>query len=615
MEKELKELREKIYYVDQEDKEKVNVLKNFLETFSYSNTKNFLDFEFAMKNFKIDTILSDEFSEEIIKKHVKKSSSADFIAWGIQWNSSSVFAELSDVKRREIFYKISSTFNPSQNANFDAVFKVTIGKEKKYVKEFILSEYTDSIPVLDRDRILREILTNYEITEEEIGTIFKKYPDFKEYPIIINNPNVTDEVKIALIKLTFKMKDISKFAATIGANMTDLSSIGLFIEAAIMQNNRIIDKMGNIKNVYARMFIGMRGDYFSANKIYNIISTDESDFFKKYPIDAKTFSELFIERINASSYWSNARKVLFTIYDKLFENPDIDEIIELSKGLELYQEKLAEKIKEDSYKILRETDDERFSQLLDIIMRNEKYKFSSVPKGLADVINERFNPERNDLLTYLDDNRSWRYSYANNNNRPLYDNMEIKKEALSNFSPEILKELRFITKDIWKMLFVITPECSIDQSSTGYINKIDDIRYRGSQFPTNSTETYRIIFTSPDDIIEIDIKNPGFKDRFIRDYYEKLNDPENIEEILPDLISYFTRMKREKTSYFSTSQYGDSFSKDFTQGRVDFSDPESLLGRITNSISDTAAELFPEFTNIPDNMLSIFSSILLALNF
>jgi hypothetical protein len=116
---------------------------------------------------------------------------------------------------------------------------------------------------------------------DEFSSEKNNLKDYKGYPVVIINPNLTQDQKILIIKKTYKQKDTNKYLDLIRDNMKDMNDFDSFIEATIIQNNRIKEKDDNIMATIERVMIGVRGQYFD---ISSKLSTykNVNKFFKKY---------------------------------------------------------------------------------------------------------------------------------------------------------------------------------------------------------------------------------------------------------------------------------------------------------------------------------------------
>jgi hypothetical protein len=103
--------------------------------------------------------------------------------------------------------------------------------------------------------------------------------EYSNWPIVIINGKLGQSQKIEMIKATFRQKDVNKYTEYIRTNMTDLDDLDSFIEATIIQNNRVTEKDRNVVDIIKRIFVGVRGKNYSVdmNKFSN-----KDKFFDKY---------------------------------------------------------------------------------------------------------------------------------------------------------------------------------------------------------------------------------------------------------------------------------------------------------------------------------------------
>jgi hypothetical protein len=144
-----------------------------------------------------------------------------------------------------------------------------------------------------------------------IAMIEENKINYTNLPLVILNDKIKEKEKIQIIKSTYKQKDIIKYTNFIKDNLENLNYIDSFIEATIIQNNRIKEKDRAIFDLIRRVFVGTRGNNSSIDfgKMKN-----KSEFFKKY---RKYFPiEKCSELMSDKSYYSrrNSKEFIAEMY-------------------------------------------------------------------------------------------------------------------------------------------------------------------------------------------------------------------------------------------------------------------------------------------------------------
>ena len=118
-------------------------------------------------------------------------------------------------------------------------------------------------------------------------------PRFKSYPLIILNENIEKDTRIKILKNKYKQKDLASYINEIEKNVKSLDIVDDFIEATVLQNNRVKEKNAGIINIMKYLFIGNGSTYFRSNKYTNIYKFASK--YKKYFLDPE-FCKMFFEK-------------------------------------------------------------------------------------------------------------------------------------------------------------------------------------------------------------------------------------------------------------------------------------------------------------------------------
>lgn len=147
-------------------------------------------------------------------------------------------------------------------------FKNTSGTIGEY-----MSKYIDNM-----------VATGYfEDPETIISYIQQEIPDYRGLSLIIMNKNVSIENRVKCLKKIYKQKDLPAFMESLRNSMTDLSVLDVFIEATIIQNNRVKEKDANIIKLWKNIFVSTEtstANLYDRNR--NGKLTGKVEFSKKY---------------------------------------------------------------------------------------------------------------------------------------------------------------------------------------------------------------------------------------------------------------------------------------------------------------------------------------------
>lgn len=140
------------------------------------------------------------------------------------------------------------------------------------------------------DTLVSTILrsSNIKDVDKFLSYVNTYLPNFRNYPLIILNSNVEKDKRIKILKSKYKQKDLPSYISIIKENINNLDVIDDFIEATVLQNNRVKEKEFGIVSIFKYIFITTdsywsRGrknvDYKSMEGIDNF-SIKYSEYFK-----------------------------------------------------------------------------------------------------------------------------------------------------------------------------------------------------------------------------------------------------------------------------------------------------------------------------------------------
>lgn len=114
-----------------------------------------------------------------------------------------------------------------------------------------------------------------------IDNIKKLYPEYQNYPLILLNTAVDSDERKKIIKKTFIQKHINRYIKSM-RDIDDYTTLGDFIDAVVIQNNRIKEKEKACQDILERFFIGMNGERYSFCSEMLSYKKNFDPFFDKY---------------------------------------------------------------------------------------------------------------------------------------------------------------------------------------------------------------------------------------------------------------------------------------------------------------------------------------------
>lgn len=206
-----------------------------------------------------------------------------------------------------------------------------VGKlfEKEFFKKLKIStDYVSSF--------LDEVMSYGKFADavEMINLIQSQIPDYRSFPLIIMNENITSEEKIKALKLVYKQKDFPQYKLYFRTNLKDLNDLDSFIEATIIQNNRVKEKDDNLIKLFKDIFVS--GDWHSNSNISEKPLKNKVSFSKKYSekfSDPKFVKKFYDRNVGSMSTNKWERKNQYSDFLKLiFSGVDVLKQIEVMKN-------------------------------------------------------------------------------------------------------------------------------------------------------------------------------------------------------------------------------------------------------------------------------------------
>lgn len=176
--------------------------------------------------------------------------------------------------------------------------------------------------------------------EKLIAHIEDNKIDYTNLPLVILNPNISNDSKIEIIKKTYKQKDLNKYTVFMRENIVDLMDLDSFIEATIVQNNRVKEKDKAVFDIIKRIFVGVRNNSSSFN--YSNKQNTKA-FFEKY---RHYFTVSFCNRIiGENNYYirRNSKQLIV----KAFETAPFEEKMMIAAKVDDIGREMVDDIKSD----------------------------------------------------------------------------------------------------------------------------------------------------------------------------------------------------------------------------------------------------------------------------
>lgn len=305
--------------------------------------------------------------------------------------------------------------------------------------------------------------------------------DYSNYPLLIANPNFTDEEKINVIKKTYKQTDLNKYKTFLSQELKSFKCLDLFIQATIFQNNRIKQKDDALIEIFKFMFIETsRTDKSRVDLIKDANSLEDSNKIEEYKnkyFKNPEFVDLFWHRAIITSRDQSRRETSFNaLINALFEDDDLDDIIDVMYNIKAYNNVLYKKV-ENKYKEIKYSDLKE--KVIQIIM--DHYKL--------------INYESYSFETCIKDTSITKDIYEFGNDSNILDNY--------------MQTRRFTSVCIWKYkdyphLLSLLKEENSETFFLPTINKLKEIVTRNNRFISLFDTIKALAFSLDCDIAEID---------------------------------------------------------------------------------------------------------------
>lgn len=319
--------------------------RNFGSSGCFSSYNNLFSSE-IFKTFSLREIISDDFLETLYPIAIKYTRFSIISYFSAVINSSTF--NPSEEESKYLFNKyfniICSKINIDDiKYSLTTIIKTLEGisktKDESEIIEFLFNENFFKNISCSKETVseyVNKIISSSSIENMEnfISMVREQVPDYAAFPLIILNPNVSQENKIKAVKLTYKQKDFPQYKRLFRDNITDFNDVDVFIKATILENNRVREKEDNLIKFFKDIFVS--GDYyFRSNTLKNIKTFFEN--YKQYFTNKDFIHKLYIQSVEAMQKMQYERKrqyekfiaMLFSTVDDLSLINYVAEIPEL----------------------------------------------------------------------------------------------------------------------------------------------------------------------------------------------------------------------------------------------------------------------------------------------
>jgi hypothetical protein len=299
-------------------KEKIDAIKT-----AKSNLGSNVSFDAPgiSRGLEIDEILSDDYERALLPLigsgrygYAGDNKSQSFVSAMESDIGSRIAEKFTASERKRLIDKYIRLAGESGSVNIRSL-KVADSIEGYLMSQLISTGSVEVFLKSDSAEIAKYLddamLTSNYATIKGLYDSLSKRKDFEynNWPIVIINKNLTQDQKIEIIKSTYRQKDMAKYTDYIRSNIVDMTDLDSFIEATIIQNNRMTEKDKNVIDVIKRIFVGVRGKNYGVDlkKFQNKDSF--FDKYRKYFRENKGVIEQMAE--DESSYYSRNNSVKF----------------------------------------------------------------------------------------------------------------------------------------------------------------------------------------------------------------------------------------------------------------------------------------------------------------
>lgn len=267
--------------------------------------------------------------------------------------------------------------------------------------------------------ILNELFASFPFTEDAYQQLKERFPGYKGYPLAITNHSIPEELKTKVFKENYIQKDFNTYVKFLQEHLSSYNDLDSFIQATVIQNNRVKNKKDNVEEIFLRIVCGDNtSSYYRYHKEElfkkNIPGCDE--FFEKYKeyINFETIDSMFEYKVN-SRVNTQRKYALEEVIKYLAKDLSVEEQLVVVEKYPRYGDILFNNISDFFGNISINSD---AAILKYAIVRYNRYYYGSSKKTirlfdsgieiqqnrLSGIIDQYFNSKKNSLLTFLASN-------------------------------------------------------------------------------------------------------------------------------------------------------------------------------------------------------------------
>jgi hypothetical protein len=552
-------------------KEKIEMIKEFTKEFDRNvidiNERNLLG-KISLEEF-LDPMFENEFINILYSYHYSHSkTNVDKFLLLVQDNRIDNFMEkLNKEQREKVYDKIIDKMKETD---------ISIRGNFLNLKN---DEYSEFLLKIIDNNLLNRFYNNYEdfiklaanyamsykdlITINKIKTAFDKDPEFSklyvDYPLVIINKNLKKEDKIEIIKSTYRKKDLNKYTKFIRNNLRDMNDLDDFIEATILQNNRVHKERSNFIDLIRRIFIGMRGEYFygeiNLDKLENV-----EEFTNKY---RDYFTTEVVKDLTQISNWHIQNNVINFI-SKLFKNQNFEYKMIVSRGNQAIGQRLFSNLDEIPEEIIG---NEKLERLYLNYMINTSSK-------ITDMLNSDFHLTMSYVNKYPEIfSEAFREAYKIGSNGNYYTYYSIMSDTntiinfLSNLKEDNIVKFELFTEEYFIKL--------------GMVSNLSEWNSHNS-ISTDANKFFNVIIPILEETCE---NNPIFKQYLYKKYFNQFEN----EDYMNDMVTNISKI-------LNTDRIGSAVVSEFNENSL-----QDVIIKLFTKLKDFA-KILPDSDLIVENI-------------
>jgi hypothetical protein len=283
-----------------------------------------------VKGLGLEDILDNKFEEELMPLvNGGTNGKGMFLSYLENYESEhNILKRFNKEERKKI---IDKYIEISIDVGFNTISRLKIidGNEdyllEKLIEKEMLKKILSSDDFINKMMDAAMVKSSYDIIIRLYNYCNNNKLNYQNFPLVMMNGKIPQKEKIKILKETYKVKDVIKYTSFIKENITDLEDLDSFIEATIIQSNRIKEKDRAVVDLIRRVFIGIRGDNSSID--YSKFKNSQ-EFYSKYRTYI-TDSTILNFTNDSVSYYTRSNSV--KMISEFFKKSDFETKIRISK--------------------------------------------------------------------------------------------------------------------------------------------------------------------------------------------------------------------------------------------------------------------------------------------